>query len=182
MAAMDGGSRMLAAEDEADPFEGEHEAVAGTDDYGRPMVAIPEWAKIPETQADGKTPFRFPPGRSIGFLRFKAKMTDTPKLGDRSLILWNLSTADERLALKRTRGESGLAIPELARQMVRAIDGHVVDWTGHMGPGNVNALFDQIGYACRQTMSSMFLKMHTMTDEQRIDFFVSCFVVTTAAS
>ena len=83
------------------------------------------------------------------------------------------------MARKRAIGDAAKTMAELSKQMIRAIDGEPVDWTGMSGPGNPNMFFKEIGYISRQELQSIFIKSHQFTPEQRDDFFMSCFAVMT---
>ena len=130
--------------------------------------APPDWAKIPEQN------FKMPEGWVVFFIRFRASWTNTPKRGDRTCILWNLSEADEKLAAKAARGDGLRLIEEMAKRMVRAIDGERADWSGAPGPANVNQFWSEIGGKCRYMLKSMYLKNHTMSPEDSLDFFEHC--------
>jgi hypothetical protein len=134
---------------------------------------LPEWVELPAG-------FKFPSGKVVSFLRFKAEWTDTPKKGDRVCIMWNLNGADEKNAIQRTRGDGMKLIMELSKQMVRVVDGHKSDWTGKKGPGDVDRFYDEIGAKCRQLIQGHYVKTHTLSDAERVDFLDTCIVVRTA--
>lgn len=155
---------MLDMEDQAD--EAEELAVKPAD------AAPPSWVIMPPN-------LKMPDGRLITYVRFRASMTDTPNKGERQAILWNLSVADEKYALKRTRGEHLFTMDELTKQMVRAVDGSMADWTGGLGKGNVGNWFDEIGGKCRQQLKNIYAKAHSLTPEEALDFFTDCLAVRT---
>lgn len=137
---------------------------------------IPDWVILPPN-------LKIPPGRQVGFMRFRASWTDTPNKGDRQLILWPLSDADEKLALKRTHGDSLRTIGEMAKQMIRAVDGTNADWSsGKFSVGSVEQFWNDIGARCRQQVQSYFLKTHALDDEERADFFLNCLAVRTSVA
>lgn len=152
----------------ADPEEEEEELTV--DD--NPSDAMPDWVSIP----DG---MKLPEGRQVAFMLFRGEWTDEPKRGDRQCILWNLTEADEKIAIKRTRGEPLRTIEEMAKQMIRSVDGVKADWTGKLGPGNVSAFWSQIGSRCRTLIKNHYLKTHSLNAEQQADFFSNCLVVRT---
>src|SRR5208282_2795505 len=84
---------------------------------------LPDWVSFPPG-------FKIPPGKEVSFLYFRAKWTDRPEKGDRWCMMWTLSDADEKLAIKRTRGEGGRALTELTKGTIRIVDGKRGDWTG----------------------------------------------------
>lgn len=148
----------------------EEEVVADGDDPS----TLPDWAALPEG-------FKMPLGKQVIALRFRAKWTDYPKRGDRWCLLWNLTEADEKLALKRTRGEGIRAIDELAKQTVRVIDGLRTDWVALAGAGSMRAFWDEVGGKCRQQVKNVYAKRHTMSQEELTDFFTDCIAVATVA-
>jgi hypothetical protein len=117
-----------------------------------------------------------PPGRQVFFVRLRAGWTDRPDKGDRQCILWSLTEADEKIALRRTRGDVLRASDELAKQMVRAIDGQVVNWTS-VSPVT---FWDEIGGRCRQLLKSHYAKTHVLGAEETADFFANCIAARTA--
>jgi len=122
--------------------------------------------------------FRVPPGKEVIVMVFRAKWTDRPERGDRWCLLWSLSDADEKLALKRTRGESARSIGELAKQSIRLIDGKRADWTKTLAEGyDVDRFWDEIGAKCRQRVVDFYLKMHSLKAEELTDFFENCLFV-----
>lgn len=129
--------------------------------------ATPAWVQIPPDLV-------FPKGKVVGFLRFKAKWTDSPQLGDRNIILWGLTDADEKLAIQAARGESGRTITEMAKRTIRAIDGKRADWTGKTPAGNVNKFWNEIGPKCRPLIVNAYWKTHSLTVEETADFLVDC--------
>lgn len=139
-----------------------------------PVNGIPDWVIIPQG-------FKMPTGgRTVSFIKFRAEWTDTPGKGDRQCIIWNLNGADEKLAIARSRGDHMRLMAELTKQMVRAVDGHKVNWSGKGGPGNVDLWYDAIGAKCRQIIQNHYVKTHALTEEERTDFFENCIAVRTA--
>lgn len=134
---------------------------------------LPEWFKLPEGM-------QLPVGREIIFLRFRAKWTDTPTKGDRTCALWNITAADERMALKRTKGDATRTLSEMAKQTIRILDGQRTDWT-RGASSNVEVFWNDIGAKCRQQIISAYLKTHSMTAEEEADFFGQCMTVRSVA-
>lgn len=136
---------------------------------------LPEWATMPEG-------LKVPPGRQVHALRFRSEWTDVPGKGDRHCIVWNLSDAEERIALKRSGGgdEPVSMATELAKQMIRAIDGHKADWSGVAGPGNIDVFWREIGSKCRQLVVRWYTQTHMLSDAERADFFENCVASRTA--
>lgn len=134
----------------------------------------PEWCPLPE-------PFAPPRGRQLIFLRFRAAWTDSPSDGDRTCVLWNLTEADEKLAIRRTRGDAAQTLNELVKQSIRVVDGHLADWTGREGPGSVSRFWRDIGARCRAKVREQYVGAHTMGVEESADFFTNCVAVRTSA-
>lgn len=128
----------------------------------------PSWAKIPPA------PFRFPRGLDVAFVRIRAKLTAAQQKGDRILIVWPLTDADERLAYQRANGDTNRAVSELARQTIRAIDGVPVDWSGKPGAGNIDALWRELGGKGRGQMIRLYTQMHVFDRAEQEDFFENC--------
>jgi hypothetical protein len=148
------------------------------DDEGQPRIdeekPAPAWAVIP----DG---LKVPQGWQLWFVQFRAKLTSTPGKGDRHCVLWNLSEADEKLAAKRAKGDPMRIIDECAKQMIRAVDGAIADWSGNWAsPGSIDTFWREIGGKARHKLKELYLKNHTMTTEETADFFENCVAVRTA--
>jgi hypothetical protein len=139
------------------------------------IEGVPEWASIPPN-------FAIPPGKRLGWMRFRSEWTDAPMKGDRWCMMWPLSEAEEKIAYKRSNGDASRAIAELTKASIRLIDGAKVDRTGASGPGNVAIFWAEVGTKMRQMLQNYYLKTHTLTPEEQQDFFANCFVVTTAVA
>ena len=135
--------------------------------------ALPDWVSFPQG-------FRIPPGKEVAFLYFRAKWTDRPEKGDRWCMMWTLSDADEKLAIKRTRGESGRTLSELTKGTIRLMDGKRADWT-QSGDKETTVsperFWDEIGAKCRQEITNIYLKTHSLSREERADFLGNCVVI-----
>lgn len=140
-----------------------------------PVEGVPEWATLPPG-------FQIPPGKRLGWMRFRAEWTEAPQKGDRWCLMWTLSEAEEKAAYKRCAGDSTRALLELAKATIRVVDGVKADRTGAPGPGNVNAFWAELGVKLRQMIQNYYLKTHTLSPEEQQDFFANCFVVTTAVA
>lgn len=134
--------------------------------------APPSWALVPND-------LKMPAGKQVGFLLIRAKWTDRPDLGDRQCIVWNLSSNDEKWAIKRCRGDNMATIPELSKAMIRAFDGMAADWSGKPGPANITKFWDEIGARGRILIQNYYLRTHSMTSEEQMDFFANCIAVRT---
>jgi hypothetical protein len=119
---------------------------------------------------DGLTPPR--QGTSVLAVRCLANATSAPAKGDRVLILWPLSVGDERVADARAmlqNNPDGATITERAKQMIRAVDGQPVDWKRATA---MDELWDEIGSKYRGMVKHLYVRMHTLDEEERIGFFV----------
>lgn len=168
---------------EAEP-EPEPEGIGTPEDEAAAAAPAKRFFEIPDARAGGAPPwakipagFKFPRGRQVAFLRFRAEWTDTPWKGDRQAIVWTLTDADEKVALGRATGDVNRAASELSKQMLRAIDGHEVDWGGTPGPGNVDRWWTEIGGKCRQILVRVYTQLHVLSEEERADFFENCIEV-----
>ena len=132
--------------------------------------AIPEWSQMPPS-------LKVPRGKVVAFMRFEKDKTDASWLGDRNIVLWSLTIRDERHARQRTFGEPSRIYEEMAKGMIRAIDGK--DMTGEIGL--VEAFWDEIGPKNRQMLMAWYHSQHGMTDEARLYFFANCVATRTAS-
>lgn len=133
---------------------------------------LPPWVVIP----DPKTGFRFPTsGKRPFFIRIRRELTDAPQKGDRCVIGWTLTDGEENHATKRGAGDSTRTYKEMTKQMIRAIDGHKVDWSGSVGPGNIAKFWEEIGPVARQLLVNVYHRTHSPSKEVLLDFFISCF-------
>jgi len=128
---------------------------------------LPSWVKIPDA------PWTLPTGKGkkIIALRFFADTTDFPEKGDRQVIMWSLTLADERTALRRVQGRRELLQQEFTMQMIRAIDGMPVDWTRRNRAADPTVFFDEIGPKCREMMERIYNSHHNMNQEEQVAFF-----------
>jgi len=169
-----------------DPTEDEiddPEAEADTRDVPQVMAAdfnpavdpskIPAWVKIP---AD----LEFPPtGVTWTAMKFEPQWTDRPQLGERQCILWNLSVGDEKFSRRRARGDGDAMMDEQAKQMIRAIDGHRINWGNANAVQNPDLFWDEIGKKCRMLILNHFMQSHILDKAERMYFFSNCLVVRT---
>jgi hypothetical protein len=122
-----------------------------------------------------------PPYASVGYCRFKPGLTGRPDLGERTCITWGLTVADERLARQAARGDSSRTYEEMAKRMVRVVDGVKADWTGgNNKPGSVNRFWEQVWPKARTFLINQYIQTHTPTVEETADFFLDCCTFRTA--
>lgn len=150
----------------------------------------PGWVRLPSG-------LRFPRGRQVMFIRYPSIWTDTPGMGQtmpdaeahemagkdalwRQCICWPLSVGDQKLAVGRAMGDGNRISDELTKQMIRAIDGHEVDWSGMPGPGNIDVWWDQIGGRCRGLLNKIFAQLHILSRQELQLFFERCIAVRSA--
>jgi hypothetical protein len=129
---------------------------------------LPDWA-----QAAIPAKLRIPKGRVVAVFRFRREWTDD-KVKDRTCVMWNLSVGDEKLANQRGGDTSGNVVMELSKQMVRAVDGNPVDFTGANRDGNIDAWWNAIGRKCRSLVISHYIKSHSLTTAEKMDFLANC--------
>lgn len=162
------------------------------DDSGVPDESdMPEWVKWPPTLKVAR-------GKRVLFVRFRKELTDTPHLGDRVVILWSLSVADERVARRRAKGDDEENVHEMTKQMIRAIDAEVVVWNlsakinteqrsalaAKMGMTiegkDADKFWNEIGAKCRNVLTTIYMQLHTLSQDELVDFFQHCTHASTA--
>lgn len=194
------------SEDEADaPDQAPMPLVEEKEESEPGEGSIPTWAgqAIPED-------LKIPKGRELSFLRFKSAWTDsrfrdkgilttyrrrasvdapweTYEELSRVIVLWPLNLAEERLAMKRSRDPSDTA-GELAKQMIRAVDGRRIDWTGAWGKRDNGELlesperiWEEIGPKCRPLVIAHYRQLHQLQPGELANFLVDCISVTKPA-
>lgn len=134
---------------------------------------VPSWVKLPEG-------FSIPKGAQVIFVRFRANWTTIPSKGDQVAVLWTLSIKEESLAMKRSAGDMLRGIDELAKQMVRVINGKNTDWSGTDPDADIDLWWDEVGPKCRNMLHRVYTQLHNLTDQETDDFFENCVVVKTA--
>jgi len=142
-----------------------------TEDYGND---IPSWVVVPEG-------LKIPVGRRLLCLQFEADITETPHKGDRHCIAWTLSDGEERLANARCNGDSSRYATEFTKQMIRAVDGVMVDWSKPKGPGSLDEFWREIGPKGRHLAARMYSRTHLPSDEELDRFLSHCVAVVTAS-
>ena len=136
-------------------------------------TALPDWAPIPE---GFKMP---PPGRRLVAIKFEPDITERSDLGARWCLCWSLSLKEERAATARMRNDPNRFTYEMAKGMLKLIDGRPVDWSGAVdGKHGVNPdlFMDQIGFQGREVLALTFQRLHNMNPERRLDFYGRCMV------
>lgn len=122
------------------------------------VQGAPDWALIPPNM-------QIPSGVEVSFMRIPLKGG-----GDVQLMTWELGVRDERMG--RARADAGGAgarlVEEMAKQMIRAVDGKPISWGD---PLEVERVWDKIGAKYRNLLSAYYLKLHQLDDEERLDFF-----------
>jgi hypothetical protein len=143
---------------------------------------FPDWALIPSW----KPPAGFPAGRAIYFVpldvRMMAKRTGGQpiKLKDgstrtcRQLILWELNLGDEKAAFLRAGGDPNRAAGELAKQMIRAVDGEPVTWADLKSPAHPDRIWADLGPRYRNLLSRFYTSLHVLAEAEVNDFFYNC--------
>jgi len=174
----------MKAQDRGDTLTPEEQAVLGETVTPVERDEDQEDAEFAVEKADGDAPpdwaimpngLIIPRGKEIYFIKIPAEWTDRPNEGDRQCIAWNLTVADEDIALKRTRGEQTRVVRECTMMMVRAIDGQKADWTNLNGPGNIRKWFDAIGPRGRLLVQNVYARTHSIDEDVASRFFADCF-------
>jgi hypothetical protein len=143
-------------------------AVAEDEDDEADVTKLPAWAR------DAIPPdLKIPKGETVYVMRFLAPWTKS-KTVDRTCVLWSLSIGDEKLANQRGGDNSQNTLLELAKQMVRAIDGHRIDYTGRKPEASIDKWWNDIGRKCRTLIVSTFIRMHSLSDDERAYFLAHC--------
>lgn len=160
----------------------------------------PDWVKIPGG-------FRFPRGKALIFLRFRADWTDTPWKGEpimnpetgepysevimrdghpekrailwRQCICWPISVGDKNLAINRSMSSFAKMQDELTRQFIRVVDGHEVSWDK---AGELDVFWSELGERCRGLLHRMYTKLHVLDPESTQDFLQNCVAVRTSGA
>lgn len=139
----------------------------------------PAWADIPSWKP-GQGP---PSGRQLWFVAVKtdlmAKKTGGKivKLKDgklhecRQLLLWELSLQDEKQAFGRAGGDPNRAGAELAKQMVRAVDGVPVSWADERSPDHPIRIWTDLGPKYRNLLTRLYTAIHVLGEKETLDFF-----------
>lgn len=163
---------------------GEESSLTEPDDSAGPDA--PHYLPLPEPDPGNRPPkwwpsnmlpkkgYRFPRGYDVMFLRIKAEWTSAKHKGDRYLILWEHADADEKFAYSRAMGDGNRTVGELAKQMVRFVDGHEADWSGEFGPGNIDTLWREVGAKGRNMLIRMHTQLHVLDKAEMQDFFANC--------
>lgn len=164
--------------DPANPRVKIREAINAADEAigdGTSESEFPKWVIMPEKL---KLPTK---GKKIYFMKFEPHWTDAPGKGVRHCILWSLTEEDEKIAINRAGGNNAILLGEMAKMMIRAIDGHVTMQGVQPGPGNVRQFWRDIGAACRQIIINLHVQTSTLPLEDRQSFFAGGFAVRTVA-
>lgn len=134
---------------------------------------VPDWAVVPQH-------LKVPRGKQVVFLRFPAELTDAPEKGERQCIVWTLSDGEEKIAADRCEGKANRAPSEYSKQMIRAIDGAVVDWSKPRGPGSIDEFWREVGPKVRNILMRVYTQLHLASDDEVTNFFEQCVAVRTA--
>ena len=197
---------LLQADDEADlPAPGAQapqEEPANSD----PMAdqRPPPWALVPAPHGQGGGKPEWPKGGGfpkgvkvyfaalpVAWMRRKEGGSEiTVSLGGeearphlcRQVIFWELDIGDTRLAFRRAQGDVNQASEELARQMIRAVDGRPVVTGNPVHPDSIERFWQDIGPQCRSLFQRLYTTLHHLGERQLLDFFGSCLAARNAAS
>lgn len=134
---------------------------------------MPEWVKCPPGM-------KFPRGKQVIFLRFRAQLTDTPNKGERQAILWSNNLGDSKLAYIRADKDPNRLSEFLAKQMIRVIDGQRVSLSGELNSANLDIWWDEIGPKSRGIIDKLYMQLHFASRDESVDFFENCVAVRVA--
>lgn len=156
-AALDGHAQSAPTEDTRSGVEKLRSVI---NQPGAIVQGAPEWAKVPHD-------LRIPKDVEVGFF-----LVPLPDGSDMQIIMWELSVADERLARARADalGPGARLVEEMAKQMMRAIDGRKVDW---MNPLPIESAWERMRSKYRNLFGGYYMKMHQLDDTERTDFFAN---------
>lgn len=135
--------------------------------------AVPDWVVVPSN-------LRVPRGRQLVFLRFPPSITGDGTKGERQCICWSMSDAEEKIAHDRCAGNPARSAVEFPKQMIRVVDGVLVDWSKSRGPGSVDEFYREIGPKGRNLLARVYTTLHMTTEDELRDFFENCVAVRTA--
>lgn len=145
----------------------------------KPMVGVPDWFVMP----DGFYENDIPDGATFCCMRFEARLTYRPKLGDRQCLLMPLTVKDELLAYKRIASlgtqSSQAVVSELAKQMIKLIDGKKPEWVRRAARNYPDVFWNDIGGDYRRMIESWYVKTHVLAGEDRARFLADCMAVRT---
>ncbi len=156
----------------------------------------PPWVKLPAGLA-------IPRGRKAVFIRMLSRDTDAPNIGFplpfedagalthagrgdaskgaghlwRQCICWPLDAGDNTHAVQRAMQDPNRLGDELAKQMIRVIDGNRADWSGAPGEGSMDQFWNQIGQRHRQLLQRVWSQLHVFSRAEQVSFFENCIVV-----
>ncbi len=119
----------------------------------------------------------FPRGIEVLFIKIPRKYTAAQHRGDRFLIVWGSSEADEKLSIGRAMGDNNRGVAELTKQVIRAVDGHIADWSGMPTPGSIDQIWREIGPKGRNLMIRLMTKINTLDEAELTYFFEACIAV-----
>lgn len=138
-----------------------------------PLLQVPAYfprAMIPKDIA-------FPKGIEVLFIKIPGKFTAARHRGDRFLIVWGSSEADEKLSIGRAMGDNNRGVAELTKQVIRAVDGHIADWSGMPTPGSIDQIWRELGPKGRNLMIRLMTKINTLDESELTYFFEACIAV-----
>lgn len=133
---------------------------------------LPDWA-IPFVPADLRTAR----GTPLVAVLCKGERCSVNR-GDRVVLISELSDGDEKFAIMRAAGDPNRVMTELSKQQIRAIDGHVADFSGvPTALGSVDAFWTECGPKHRALFQRIYTRINQMTNEELADFFDNCIAV-----
>lgn len=145
---------------------------------------VPDWARgvFPAQMDAHRKP---PPGKRVYYMNFRAEWTEIPAKGNQVVAAWGLNLLEERAAIERAARIGSGTTPqlEMAKQMIRACNGRLIDLTESDTSGitvDRDVVWNDIGPACRSIVVALFLRTHTLDASKQLDFFANCFAAVTS--
>jgi hypothetical protein len=137
----------------------------------------PSWAVVPSD-------LKIPIGLQVVYVRIPAIWTRYRHKGItlpgvegkfRTCICWENTDGEETQAYRRALGDIGRAQGELAKQMIRSVDGRVADWGATASePSSVDGFWTEIGAKGRGLVGRVYTQLHSLAPAEQILFFESC--------
>lgn len=140
--------------------------------------APPSWATMPQG-------VRVPKGLRVIYMRFPSDWTSAPDKGVplpevgeglfRWTCAWELTDSEELLGYKRGMGDGARSLGELAKQMLRVIDGREANWGAAGGdPSSIDQWWTELGPRCRGVVKRVYDQLHVLSPVEQVSFFDSC--------
>jgi hypothetical protein len=116
------------------------------------------------------------PGTPVAYVRMHARLTANPAGGERQCMLATLRVREQDQATARVKnGDALMTLRELTKQCIKVVDGHAPDWQRPMkGPYGIDFFWEEIGSGYRQRLQEWYARHHSLSAEDKADFFANC--------